>query len=395
MNYRILWLEDDPDEDFIELAEKRGFELINYKTAKDVILQIETNIEHYDGIILDIRGHEESSDEVENEYGFLKVLRKLLKQRVALPYVVYSAIPTLKEEGGIEEFKKRHDIDKICQKGRKEDREELFRYLKERIMLSDNMAIRSKYSDIFDFCETSALGRSSWDVIETCLLVVEKGTAIGGLKPYNDLRQVFEKLGQQFYEKGLLPEEFVHPQFQMTNTLFFLKGEHQNFKFESDFVKLPSLFTEHLLGHFERITNDGSHADLKSQGKQNNKALIEGVETLLDGKENLILHSLIYSLLTLLRCSARLLELNPDKEKNLTTWSKNTVTLNIRKNKANFLVADLKGRELRFNIEDYDFPKYPQEEDQIELTYEQKGRYPEITDIHSLNGEPVTKKHLA
>ena len=74
----VLWLEDQPKEDFKKLAKNKKFNinLILVSTADEALTYIDKNIKQLNGAILDARGHRKQGDQL-GEKGWYDVIGKL------------------------------------------------------------------------------------------------------------------------------------------------------------------------------------------------------------------------------------------------------------------------------------------------------------------------------
>lgn len=318
--YRILWLEDEPDKlaGFPEACKRQGFDLIHCPTGMEAAKVIEK--EQLDGAILDVRGDVGDSSPTD-EGGALTLAHDAIKKWQAdLPRVVLTAqksaqnprfVGVLQTLRGIEVFQK-------TSKGQKD----LFIKLKELIEKRPQSGLRKKYSEVFSFCEKeSELGVVSLKCLEHCLLHIEYGQELGGLQPYNDLRQIVERLARVYKERGLLPDEFGGGQVKMTDWIHFWCGTHRDYQFEKCFPFLPSVFSKNLIHLFTRIGNAGSHPDQK-EGEAEQRELVNGIADATDGDHHLI-HIATYLTIDLLKMAKVTVEKEQysDREANQELWS--------------------------------------------------------------------------
>lgn len=102
--YNILWIDDEHDDDallpFIVQAEEQGIILNGYGNFKDGFQNLENNLNHYDGVLLDALFFFDNNSETPNKKGLGASIAKLneLKNRKVFNPFVLSGQPTFTEK---------------------------------------------------------------------------------------------------------------------------------------------------------------------------------------------------------------------------------------------------------------------------------------------------------
>ena len=91
--YRVIWIDDEWDEQipFITWCmKKHKIEIIPFKTSKDGMIALESNINSWDAIILDVEVYNETENEVACPKGFQNSINKIssLENKRKVPYFI-------------------------------------------------------------------------------------------------------------------------------------------------------------------------------------------------------------------------------------------------------------------------------------------------------------------
>ena len=147
--YNILWIDDEYEKlsSFILDAELDDIEITPFKTSRQGMKAFEDDMLKWDGIILDAKGWNKSSNEVATTEGMYNSLDKIteLKHKRYVPVFVYSGQGDLFSD---EQFKTSLRGHKIYKKGSSSDLKQLFIDIKSEADKLIETQIRFKYSNI-------------------------------------------------------------------------------------------------------------------------------------------------------------------------------------------------------------------------------------------------------
>ncbi len=149
--YNVIWIDDKYEEiDLLGNAEQDNIFITPYKYGKEGISAIQSNLDYWDGVIIDVKCFWASDDEVDRVDNFHKIKEELLilKGKRPIPFFVYSGQPDVLSD----------DSFKLSLNGRRLykkhlDEEDLLRDIKKEANLLPEVQIRHKYLDIIDIPE--------------------------------------------------------------------------------------------------------------------------------------------------------------------------------------------------------------------------------------------------
>lgn len=151
--YNVIWIDDKYEEiDLLGNAEQDNIFITPYKFGKDGISAIQSNLDFWDGVIVDVKCLWASDDEVDRVDNFHRIKEELLvlKGRRPIPFFVYSGQPDVLSD---ESFKKSLNGRKLYKKNL--DEEVLLRDLKNEADKLPEVQIRHKYLDYVDIPDIS------------------------------------------------------------------------------------------------------------------------------------------------------------------------------------------------------------------------------------------------
>lgn len=196
--YNVLWVDDEYNKinSFITNAEQEGIIISAFDTAKAGIEAYKRDLNKWDGVILDAKCWNESSNEVADTsalYEFLAVITEF-KYQHPVPHFVYTGQPDLNSN---EYFEKSLRGCPLYKKGL--DEEQLFADIKYEANNMIETHIKHKYSDVLNlFPEKNRLIK---------LLVAIDMNEINNPSYFNDIRKILESLMDLCREKKLIPIE--------------------------------------------------------------------------------------------------------------------------------------------------------------------------------------------
>ena len=97
--YNVLWIDDEHEKmsSFITDAELEEIDIYPFQTSKDGMKSFEEDLFKWDGVILDAKCWNESSDEVASTDGMYFSLNRIteLKYKRTVPVFIYTGQPDL------------------------------------------------------------------------------------------------------------------------------------------------------------------------------------------------------------------------------------------------------------------------------------------------------------
>ena len=203
----VLWLEDDPKEDFVKLAKNKKFniKLIHCGTADKALIYIDKYINQLDGAILDARGHCVQGDE-ESEKGMYEVIRKLtsFSRERPIPVAVITGQEDLLKKDGFEVSV----LYKLFRKNR--DEMDLLKYIREGAEKLEDVKIKNEHPLVFEIFDEEIVKQ----VVKESKIQSLKSRLISQLKDTIDIssnpgiiRDFFEGLIFPLFEHyGVIPK---------------------------------------------------------------------------------------------------------------------------------------------------------------------------------------------
>ena len=243
MQIKVLWIDDQPNEAFIDKADKVGIYIEvreNVDAGIDKLLNSSTS---YDAIILDANciSHNDGSKEP-NISALGYALRMITVNQITIPWFVYSGGGSSGEESIniiVRAYERVYD-DKDWYK-KPIEITEVFAKVKQVVPDSDAYKIKEKYSDIFSFYPNTK------ELVDIILYL--KDNKSNNPTVFNLIRKQLDWVMERLYECGMLLEPY--------------KGSNLNdcSKFLGD-SRLQDLVPLHIQRSFHStssICNEGSH----------------------------------------------------------------------------------------------------------------------------------------
>lgn len=194
--YRVIWIDDEWDEQipFIKRCkDEYGIEIVSFKTSKDGMIALESNLDSWDAVILDVEVYNETENEVASAKGFQNSIQKIsnLENKKKIPYFISTGKDAVKMN---ELFLSQYN--RIYIKG--DDDEDLICDLKDAANSQIETQIRHRYEDLF-----------SWFPNENELLKILKCVETNDCANYscmNDIRKVLEWVRDFCVELGIITQ---------------------------------------------------------------------------------------------------------------------------------------------------------------------------------------------
>lgn len=255
MEIKVLWIDDQPNNAFIDNADKEGIYIEVFKNVDAGIEELLNSGNSYDAIILDANCLSNNDGTKEPDVSALSyALRRITEEKIELPWFVYSG-GGFSGEVAIDIIVKGHERNYDNRRWYKKpiEMKELFDKIKEVVPSSTDYLLKSKYSEIF-----------SWYPNEKELLDILKYIADNKTKDasvFNKIRKELDWVMNSLYDCGLLQKPYEGS--NLTECSTFLGSSN-----------LQSLVPLHVQRSFHSTTsicNEGSHRlaidDLVKSGK--------------------------------------------------------------------------------------------------------------------------------
>lgn len=202
LKLEVLWIDDEPNDAFIDAAIEEGINITNCVCVEDGIKLLKDNSRVWDAIILDANC-KISGKEIEPEISALyRAIRFLYKENISIPWFVYTAkgiewSESLKnlinDESRI--WDDRDYYEKPSQ------RYELFENIKKAVDNSQAYLVRQKYAPVCNFYK-------EYDLVELLMEYNSDDFDTDTSVP-NRVRQIMEWVMRYLECKGLLPIPFT------------------------------------------------------------------------------------------------------------------------------------------------------------------------------------------
>jgi hypothetical protein len=303
--YKVIWIDDEYhlNESFSELAkEVYSIELIPFKLRKEGMSEFERRPNHYDGVILDARMLDESSDEIPDTDGLYKALFKLraVQEVNYFPIVIFSANRNdiLDEE----QFKKVTKDIPVYKKSIDENR--ILSELREMIKQNPIAKIKYENKEALELCTSKYIGSEYYDNFLQLLKILNGLEKSSSQKPLTPIRKILEGVFQKLVSIGILPQEFKG---KLNESCNVITNKDQSY-FHTKKIFDPLI--QHILKSILPIVQDEQH--LRDDLRLHVDQYISKQAT------NNVLYGLTYLLIDLMIWFKKLFDEHTDRELNQT-----------------------------------------------------------------------------
>ena len=323
---KIVWIDDEWKtlDVLIETADNIGIELIPFEFAKAGIEYIESNLSIVDGVILDARGWQDSTEDAVSLKGLAYCERKLneLKAKKILPYCIYTGQSSLVSDDEI--FSDIYDHVKVFDKNNREDFNKLLEFIAQSGKGLIDFQLREKYHDVFKVCTDDYTNNDHFNTMMSLLKKIHNPLDESVNMPdFNDLRKILESVFLKANEKGLLHDRCVGRQsnVKLNDALRFMSGKSTNTYFTRNGTQYVAMNTKTYIKSLLHdqirdiidLTNAGSHVE-------NNDAKRPFDEYKDDVDTNNLLFSVGFKLMDVLIWFKTLIDSHPHIDDNKSHW---------------------------------------------------------------------------
>lgn len=268
--HKVLWIDDEPDSNFIERCQRRGIVLVPKKVRNEGIQELKANPTLYSGVILDVKMPKSQENEVASIDGFAEIKDEALSQKI--PYFIYTGQPDIYSENWFTTTYKTFYHKGSCGDGELGE-DELIRDMLDEFSKNQDRIVENIYENVF--ASLSKFGdiyqKAGLDILVPILKNIHY--PVRDFKPslhYNRLRIMIEYLFRIFNDKKILPDEFI-PQgaVNINQSYYYLKGgnpdiirfRYGNDKSEgTDADRVVPQYIEQILWPIISLGNNQSHS---------------------------------------------------------------------------------------------------------------------------------------
>ena len=284
MGLNVIWIDDEWDTrgtSFIQICKlKHQINISPYKTRKEGIAALESNLKDWDAVILDAKAYNNSEDEVADLDGMYAARERLieLRQQRHIPYFVLTGQPDLM---GDKSFGKA--VGKFYDKKKPEEVNQLISDLKEEVSKSYRFQIKSIYHDAVE-----QLLRLNIDVCEDILTILEAmhfPKSHPDFVPrlfYNPMRRALEYVFRALGEVGIIPEVFFSKGAVHLNQCFmFLIGrdaEKMGYRYGNAGDRVVPRHIHDMMSLIINLGNTNSHSTNQSHITELSEAEVQRYE---------------------------------------------------------------------------------------------------------------------
>jgi hypothetical protein len=264
-HYKIIWIDDqyDEQESFCDQADRKGFDIIPFKTSREGMDYLRENLHDVDAVILDAKVFTESIADTASERGLMASLTKIASlsgqnNGKEIPHVIFTGQPDLCDD---DDFAEKMNGIPVFSKNK--SNETLFEKLRELIGDSLGATLRNRYPEAYRACGPDYLDRDCWRLLFPILSSIHSGASLHS-NPYNDLRKVVELVFRLLYAKGVIHMRLIENDIvNIQGSSLFLSGKEVRLNRDGINVKAKSPIIPLLLGECVRfvlnLTHTGSH----------------------------------------------------------------------------------------------------------------------------------------
>lgn len=285
MKYKVLWIDDQPNDSFIVDAEAYEMDIHVESCYDNGIAWLRANLDICMAVILDVKCKiTDDPSEGDTPEAFKErwaEVYALCNKDSLIPWFVY----TSGDYQGVEELNLL-PANKIYDKGHRyynkpADRKQMFENIRKAIENRDIVGYLKKYEDVLYFCPQMA--KELFRVIKIVELNDYTNTSA-----FNDMRKVLGWANTYMRDHGLFPSDLT----RIASASYYLKNiSFRAKKFVPDYIRLS----------YETcadICNNGSHGEMEGSTNEDNNLVVDKVVS--RGYAPYLIRSTFYELMNIL-----------------------------------------------------------------------------------------------
>ncbi|MFV0200144.1 hypothetical protein OBJ99_04715 [Empedobacter falsenii] len=310
----VLWIDDEHKvfQPLKDAAIMENIQLVGYDNAEEGLLELTSNFNHYDAVILDGKFfiNKEATNTSDNAFGEVaKTLDNLKMKGKVLPAFIYSGQTNfvLDKHSFVELFKETfQEGGKVFNKNNDDDFPLLLEMIKTAVQDNPNSQIRQQYHSVFHAIK----GIEALEKHQSTLLDILK--EIDSNQDYTKVRKIIESLFKALSDVHIIPEGFTAEKGWINGTSLFISAKHSDYDFtDPDFIHSTIRETVYSV---LKIVQDASH---------NEGGLTYKIDEYSRSyKSGYLYKSIVYGLLEILSYFGELIRNNQDKTVNQSRWRK-------------------------------------------------------------------------
>lgn len=306
---KVLWLEDETGkiDAFFDRAYLNGIEVTHKDTANNFIAELNTNLDDYDAVILDVMGVVNSLEEKPTSKAFSVAHKEVLslKHKKNIPFFVLSAQLTKDENQGLKEY-----IGDAHIYIKSNDEEKLIEDIKRAVVEQPDFVLRNKYADVLSVFKENQLFTKHYDRIFNLMKWAESSQDIDRSEDQlTGIRKIIEAIFHALAKQGLVPSEITNTQGWLNGSSNFISNRHPDYKQVENYIHPTAALS---MSRLLWIGQDGAHAegDLK----------LRVDEYIQENESGYLFKSCIYLLFDLIIWYKNLSAKYPDLDENKKKW---------------------------------------------------------------------------
>ena len=314
MGLNVIWIDDEWDTrgtSFIQTCKLRHQIYISpYKTRKEGIAALESNLKYWDAVILDAKAYNNSENEVADLDGMYAARERLieLRQQRHIPCFVLTGQPDLMGDKSFEKA-----VGKFYDKKKPEEVKQLIFDLKEEVSKSNRFQVKSIYHDAVDQLSNISI-EACEDVIDILVAMHHPELPFTPKLHFNPLRQALECVFKSANKVGVIPDLFfIDDRVNINQCFMYLIGNDAKNMGVRCSVRIAPYHIQSMMSMIVNLGNANSHSKLSDSEIQTaeDKIIKDGMSS------KYLVFSMALQLCEIAFWMNRYISEHPDKNENL------------------------------------------------------------------------------
>ena len=315
MGLNVIWIDDEWDTrgtSFIQTCKLRHQIYISpYKTRKEGIAALESNLKYWDAVILDAKAYNNNSEnEVADLDGMYAARERLieLRQQRHIPCFVLTGQPDLMGDKSFEKA-----VGKFYDKKKPEEVKQLIFDLKEEVSKSNRFQVKSIYHDAVDQLSNISI-EACEDVIDILVAMHHPELPFTPKLHFNPLRQALECVFKSANKVGVIPDLFfIDDRVNINQCFMYLIGNDAKNMGVRCSVRIAPYHIQSMMSMIVNLGNANSHSKLSDSEIQTaeDKIIKDGMSS------KYLVFSMALQLCEIAFWMNRYISEHPDKNENL------------------------------------------------------------------------------
>ncbi len=263
MRLNVIWIDDEWDTrgtSFIQTCKLRHqIHISPYKTRKEGIAALESNLKYWDAVILDAKAYNNSENEVADLDGMYAARERLieLRQQRHIPCFVLTGQPDLMGDKSFEKA-----VGKFYDKKKPQEVNQLISDLKEEVSKSNRFQVKSIYHDAVDQLSNISIEACD-DVIDILVAMHHPELPFTPKLHFNPLRQALECVFKSAHKVGVIPDLFfIDDRVNINQCFMYLIGNDAKNIGVRCSVRIAPYHIQSMMSMIVNLGNANSHSKL-------------------------------------------------------------------------------------------------------------------------------------